>query len=149
MMHLPGKAPLRARIAALCAVVPLLCAAAPVRLPADPGGQVTFATPSGNIGCTYTPAGGTTVYQPRDDGPELVCERVEPRYVTVILGPKGAVQRIDNPGEQGCCSLGNVLAYEQTWRAGPFECLSRKAGLTCRRNDGRGFTLSRAKVATF
>lgn len=116
---------------------------------AEPDGQVVFTTPSNNIGCTFTPAGGTAVYTPRDGGPELVCERVAPHYVTVIMGPKGAVQRIDNPGEQGCCSLDQVLAYGQEWSRGPFTCQSRKTGLTCRRNDGRGFSLSRAGVKVF
>ena len=149
MIRLQGRIASRMSAVGLCALAPLLSAASPVRLPAEPGGQIAFTTPSNNIGCTYTPAGGTTTYQPRNGGPELICERVEPGYVTVILGPKGAVRRIDNPGEQGCCSLGNVLAYGQTWRAGPFECVSRKTGLTCRRTVGRGFALSRAKIATF
>lgn len=116
---------------------------------AEADGQVMFTTPSNNIGCTFTPAGGTAVYTPRDGGPELVCERVAPRYITVIMGPKGAVQRIDNPGEQGCCSLGHVLGYGQTWVRSPFTCQSRTTGLNCRRNDGRGFTLSRTVVRTF
>lgn len=115
----------------------------------EPDGQVMFTTPSNNIGCTFTPAGGTAVYTPRDGGPELVCERVAPAYVTVIMGPKGSVQRIDNPGEQGCCSLGHVLAYGQTWVKGPFTCQSRQTGLSCRRKDGRGFSLSRAAVRLF
>ncbi|AZI36633.1 hypothetical protein NT2_05_02070 [Caenibius tardaugens NBRC 16725] len=135
------------------AIMPLAAAgAAPPTSPAiaaGPDGQVVFTTPSNNIGCTFTPAGGTAVYTPRDGGPELVCERVAPRYVTVIIGPKGAVKRIDNPGEQGCCSLDHVLAYGQTWSSGPFTCQSRPTGLTCRRKDGRGFSLSRASVKVF
>jgi hypothetical protein len=57
--------------------------------------------------------------------------------------------QIYNPGEQGCCSLGHVLAYGQTWVKGPFTCQSRQTGLTCRRKDGRGFSLSRAAVRLF
>lgn len=113
------------------------------------GGQVAFTTPSNNIGCTYTPAGGTSVYRPRDGGPELLCERVAPDYVTVVMGRKGAVRRIDNPGEQGCCSLGQTLPYGQVWANGPFTCQSRKTGLICRRNDGRGFFLSQSGVRIF
>ena len=124
-------------------------AASPVVIPAEPDGQILFTTPSNNIGCTFTPAGGTAVYAPRGGGPELVCERVAPNYVTVIMGGKGAVQRIDNPGEQGCCSLGHVLAYGQTWTRGPFTCQSRQTGLTCRRSDSRGFSLSRAAIRVF
>ena len=140
---------------ALGLAVPLTSAAAAPASPAsaaiaaEANGQVIFTTPSNNIGCTFTPGGGTTTYTPRDGGPELVCERAAPDYVTVIMGPKGAVERIDNPGEQGCCSLGPVLAYGQTWVRGPFTCQSRKTGLTCRRTDGRGFSLSRAGVRVF
>jgi hypothetical protein len=36
----------------------------------EPAGvQEIFVMPSGNIGCVYTPAGGTPVYQPADGGP--------------------------------------------------------------------------------
>ena len=109
-------------------------------------GDITFATPSGNIGCHFIPAGGTSVYEPRNGGPELQCDRVEPSYVSVILGPTGPVTRIDNPGEQGCCSLEQTLGYGDTWRRGPFSCTSARTGLTCSRRDGPGFSLSRSKV---
>ena len=139
----------------VCVAAPLIAAGAaspsspPVAIVADADGQIMFTTPSNNIGCTFTPAGGTTVYMPRDGGPELVCERISPRYVTVIMGPKGAVQRIDNPGEQGCCGIGPVLGYGQTWVHGPFTCQSRTTGLTCRHKDGRGFSLNRASIKVF
>ncbi|MER9496418.1 hypothetical protein NKI86_32220, partial [Mesorhizobium sp. M0320] len=57
-------------------------------VPANAEGQVEFNTPSGNIGCIYTPKGGTSTYEPQDGGPELSCSRVEPSYITIILGPK-------------------------------------------------------------
>jgi hypothetical protein len=31
-------------------------------------GQIEFNTPSGNIGCIYTPAGGTPVYETQNGG---------------------------------------------------------------------------------
>lgn len=54
------------------------------------GEQEVFMMPSGNIGCVYTPAGGTAVYQPQDGGPELACDIVAPRYVRATLGRSGA-----------------------------------------------------------
>ena len=45
------------------------------------GGQVEFVMPSGNIGCIYTPQGGTDIYEPRGGGPELSCDRVFPLRV--------------------------------------------------------------------
>ena len=43
----------------------------------------------------------TDVYLPADGGPELICERVEPSYVTVILRSEGEATVIEDPGEQG------------------------------------------------
>ncbi|MER9892713.1 hypothetical protein NKJ40_11460 [Mesorhizobium sp. M0119] len=83
-------------------------------------GQIEFNTPSGNIGCIYTPKGGTSTYEPQDGGPELSCSRVEPSYVTIILGPKGPATLIKNPGEQGCCGDVAKLAYGNSWSKGRF-----------------------------
>ncbi|RRI03890.1 hypothetical protein EH240_09305 [Mesorhizobium tamadayense] len=115
-------------------------------IPASAEGQVEFNTPSGKIGCIYTPKGGTGTYQPQDGGPELVCSRVEPSYVTVILGPKRPATLVKNPGEQGCCSDVTKLGYGNSWSKGPFTCLSSRKGLTCTSSSGHGFFVSRAKV---
>ena len=55
--------------------------------PADTDGTITFTMPSGNVGCTYVPAGGTPVYDTATGDAELHCTRVEPRYLVVILMP--------------------------------------------------------------
>ncbi|TIV69441.1 MAG: hypothetical protein E5V89_18800 [Mesorhizobium sp.] len=115
-------------------------------IPANAEGQIEFHTPSGNIGCIYTPKGGTSTYQPQDGGPELSCSRVEPSYVTVILGPKGPATLIKNPGEQGCCGDVTKLGYGNSWSKGSFTCLSSKKGLTCTSSSGHGFFVSKAKV---
>ena len=135
--------------------------APPPRLPAAEGGktpvtvpetktvgrQEGFVLPSGNIGCIYTPEGGTDVYQPADGGPELACDRVEPRYVRASLSRKGAARLAHDVGDPSCCSAGPVLDYGQTWSAGPFSCLSTRTGLSCERNDGHSFFLSRKRLA--
>ncbi|MER8802384.1 hypothetical protein [Mesorhizobium sp. M0207] len=115
-------------------------------VPANAEGQIEFNTPSGNIGCIYTPNGGTSTYEPQDGGPELSCSRVEPSYVTVILGPKGPATLIKNPGEQGCCGDVTRLAYGNSWSKGPFSCQSSTKGLTCTGKHGHGFFVSKAKV---
>jgi hypothetical protein len=105
-------------------------------------GQVTFVMPSLNVECTYTPKGGTLVYQPFDGGPELSCDRREPTYLRFVLTPK-SVRQFDNVGDQSCCGVDNVLAYGARWSEGPFICDSRESGLTCKRGDGRGFVIGR------
>lgn len=116
------------------------------RLRAGPDGDVEFTTPSGNIGCHYIPDGGTRIYHSADGRAELQCDRVEPRYVALILGTRGKALRVNDPGEQGCCSVSQVLEYGNSWSAGPFTCLSARNGLTCTSAAGHGFFVSKAKI---
>ena len=55
---------------------------------ANAGGQIVFVLPSHNVECTYTPKGGTAIYKPFDGGPELNCDRRDPKYVRVVLTPR-------------------------------------------------------------
>ena len=105
-----------------------------------------FVLPSGNIGCIYTPEGGTDVYQPEDGGPELSCDRIEPKYVRAILGRSGKGRVLSDVGDRGCCGAEKTLDYGEVWRGGPFTCYSQRTGLTCERSDGHSFLLSRARV---
>ena len=118
------------------------------QLDANRYGQIDFSTPSGNIGCVYTPSGGTPVYETWDGGAELSCDRVEPEYLRVVLGESGMANltKADGLGEFGCCSLTQQLGYGFVVEFGPFQCLSDPKGLTCARADGHGFFLSRAMV---
>jgi hypothetical protein len=106
----------------------------------------SFVMPSGNIGCVYIPEGGTDVYQPADGGPELSCDRIEPKYVRATLGRNGKAVIVSNVGDQGCCGGERTVDYGETWSAGPFTCYSERTGLTCERNDGHSFLLSRARI---
>jgi hypothetical protein len=115
---------------------------------AEGNGQINFVMPSKNIGCTYTPAGGTPVYEPFDGGPELSCDRIAPKYVRLILTPK-SLRRFDDVGDQGCCNEANVFPYGSRWVHGPFTCESVQTGLTCRRADGGGFSVSRASIKMY
>jgi len=110
------------------------------------GAAELFVMPSGNIGCVYIPEGGTETYQPADGGPELSCDRVEPKYLRATLGRSGRAVVRTNVGDQGCCGGETVVPYGKTWSAGPFTCYSERTGLTCERDDGHSFLLSRARV---
>jgi hypothetical protein len=111
-------------------------------------GQIEFVLPSQNIGCIFTPAGGTSVYKTPDGGPELQCDRVEPNYVRIILSGSGRAREITNVGDASCCGASNVLRYGQSWSGGPFTCDSSEAGLACRRGTA-GFAMSRAAINIF
>jgi hypothetical protein len=121
----------------------------PVRFPADGNGAISFRTPSSNIECIYIPAGGTKVYQPVDGGPELQCDRSEPVYMRFTLGPGGPPTVTTDVGDPGCCGGTNVLTYDTMWKEGPFECRSAATGLTCVRNDGRGYMISKDTLRVF
>jgi hypothetical protein len=112
-------------------------------------GQIGFVMPSGNIGCLYTPEGGTDIYAPVDGGPELICERVEPSYVTVILGAEGEPQVIEDPGEQSCCGADNLFAYGNVIELDGFYCVSATTGLTCESDEGYGFSMARAGIELY
>ncbi|NVD41511.1 hypothetical protein HT585_21825 [Ensifer sp. HO-A22] len=109
--------------------------------------QEEFVMPSGNIGCIFTPAGGTATYQPADGGPELSCDIIAPRYVRATLARSGAATINREVGDPSCCSAAPVLEYGATWSGGPFSCISERTGLSCRRDDGHAFVLSRASIS--
>src|ERR1700743_3011276 len=115
---------------------------------AGAGGQITFVLPSHNVECTYTPQGGPPTYKPLDGGPELSCDRRDPKYVRVVMTPK-TLKRFDGVGDQSCCGADNPLSYGSHWSKGPFACEAAEAGLTCKRADGRGFVISRERVELF
>ena len=110
--------------------------------------QIEFNLPSENIGCIYTPEGGVAHYQPVDGGPELLCDRVQPQYVRIILGPKGKAVLFKDVGDASCCAVRPILAYGETWKAGPFICKSSTKGLSCQRGKN-GFVMSRSRLKVY
>jgi hypothetical protein len=136
----------------LIVMVAILLAALPAQaeeqvFTAEPDGQISFMMPSGNIGCIYTPRGGTETYQPADGGPEISCDRIAPKYVNITLGPKSAAVLTENPGEQGCCGGDNVFAYGNTATFDGFVCSASDAGLICETPDKKhGLCLSRTRT---
>jgi hypothetical protein len=120
-----------------------------VELEASESGQTEFVMPSGNIGCIVTPEGGTDVYQPADGGPEIMCDRVEPDYVRVVMGADEAEEQ-DDVGDPSCCSAAQVLGYGDTATIEGFVCTSAPTGLSCETEDEKhGFSMARAGVKTW
>jgi len=135
--------------AALAAGLAMPAAAAEVELEANDNGQIEFVMPSGNIGCIVTPEGGTDVYQPEDGGPEIMCDRVEPDYVRVVLGADAA-EELDKVGDASCCGAEQVLEYGEWASIEGFVCYSKKSGLTCTAEDeDHGFKMARAGIETW
>jgi hypothetical protein len=124
-----------------------LLALATVAQAGDQNSQSEFVMPSNNVGCIYTPAGGTDTYQTADGLAELSCDRVEPSYVRVILGSAGKPKKYTNVGDASCCSTSSVLAYGEVWQQGPFTCYSEITGLVCNRGS-HGFSMSRKAIKT-
>jgi hypothetical protein len=116
-----------------------------VTFPAQPNGQIIFVMPSGNVGCIFTPQGGTPNYQPFGGGPELICDRVAPQYIRMLMTPT-FIWRYNDVAERNCCETGPLFDYGKRWTQGPFVCDSTRAGLSCRRPDGRGFLMNRTDV---
>lgn len=113
--------------------------------------QVVFSTPSANIECVYTPKGGTVTYQPVNGGPELSCDRIEPHYRRVILGPTGPAVLISAVGDASASGQLNPLPYGSHWSRGPFACSSTKKGLSCVRAGKKphGFSISRSDIKIY
>lgn len=135
--------------AALAAGLAMPAAAAEVELEANESGQIEFIMPSGNIGCIVTPEGGTEVYQPEGGGPEIMCDRVEPEYVRVVLAADTA-EELDEVADPSCCGAEHVLQYGESASIEGFVCYSETTGLTCNTEDeAHGFKMARAGIETW
>lgn len=108
-------------------------------------GFTEFTMPSGNIGCIYTPEGGSAVHVPSDGGPELSCDRVEPQYRRYVLSKEGPGVELAEVGDASCCSIDNILDYGDVWQEGPYRCESTRGGLICQTGQ-HGFFISRKNI---
>ena len=130
------------------AVFALAAPALAVEFEANERGQIDFNMPSNNIGCIYTPAGGTDNYETGDGGAELSCDRIAPAYVRAVLGASGKAKRYNNVGDASCCASGTIFEYGEVWSEGPFSCISSTTGLACTRGS-HGFSMSRKAVKVY
>jgi len=138
-----------ALIALLLSAAPALAGGNERVFPAAPDGTISFGMPSGNVGCHYIPAGGTSVYDTATGDEELHCIRLQPQTLVVILDQHlGGSQPILS-GEVPELPGGPVLPYGSFWQAGAFTCLSARNGLVCTNASGAGLRMSRAEVVTW
>ena len=108
-----------------------------------------FRMPTSNIGCAYS-------NEPGRGGPNLRCDILSglkpppPRPAGCQLDwtfgyrirATGRALRVC-AGDTTVDRRAKVLRYGHRWRAGGFNCLSRRIGLRCRNRSGHGFFLSR------
>lgn len=121
-------------------------------------------SPSGNISCLYVPRSGALGLA------ELLCNIRRSSYGArlqrLCVGGKAGVDWHGfelSPTKKATvvCSGGvlydpsrqkptyTTLPYGHTWRHGPFTCVSRITGLTCRNPARHGLFLSRASYRLF
>jgi hypothetical protein len=101
----------------------------------------SFQTPSRQIGClisTSTRAAETFV---RCD-PLFLNDRA---YTVSATGRGRTIRISDTVADPDA----PVLAYGRRVRLGPFTCVSRRTGLTCRNRRDHGFAISRQRRRTF
>ena len=138
---------IRFAVAAI-AILALSAPALAVEFDANDQGQIEFTMPSNNVGCIYTPAGGTDTYETADGGAELSCDRIEPAYIRAVLGASGKAKRYTNVGDASCCGSENIFEYGEVWSEGSFSCISATTGITCTRGS-HGFSMSRKAVKAY
>jgi hypothetical protein len=112
----------------------------------------SFHTPSGNVGCSADDTSGQWELR-CDIGQKNWREPAQPRSCDLDYGDALGMSAAGRPywvchGDT-VLGQGPVLAYGQSWRAGPFTCLSQVAGVTCSNRTGHGFFLSRASHRVF
>jgi hypothetical protein len=130
-----------------------LTATAAAVLPASTGAS-TFRTPSGNIGCLYTPASGSSSVGLRCD---LVSVSHAPRRPKSCRLSYGRAFTLSGTGKARRACVGDTvldpkaraIPYGTTRHFGPFTCTSRESGLTCRSRYHHGFTLAKARQRLF
>ncbi|MGJ4856900.1 DUF6636 domain-containing protein [Labrys sp. La1] len=111
--------------------------------------MVSFAMPSGNISCRFIPQSEGEGASAGLELPTLSCEREKQSPARIILGPSGKGAIYKDISDPFCCDGDTTVGYGQTWENGPFKCVSAEDGLTCRRRDGHGFFISRAKLLAY
>lgn len=119
------------------------------------GGVTFFRTPSGNIGCVYSPAASGTPASLRCDIRTGLRPRpAKPRKCDLDWGDSYALQRTGLPilvchGDTAIDPHAHVLRYGSSWTRSGFQCTSETSGLHCLNPSGHGFFMSRAHSYRF
>jgi hypothetical protein len=132
----------------LTATAALAAAALPAATDAS-----SFKTPSGNIGCLYTPASGSDSVSLRCDLASVSHTPQRPASCKLSYG-RAFFLYGTGKAKRGCVGdtvlgSGSVIKYGTTKRFGPFTCTSRQSGLSCHSHYGHGFTLSKQKQTLY
>jgi hypothetical protein len=111
-----------------------------------------FHTPTGNIGCAADDNSGQWELR-CDIGQKNWRGAPQPRSCDLDYGDALGMSGTGRPywvchGDT-VLGQGPVLQYGQSWRAGPFICLSQIAGLTCSNRTGHGIFLSRGSYRVY
>lgn len=117
-----------------------------------------FRSPSGNIKCYYNPKALTS----RGFMPALTCSLNHADYAMTLqrrcesgdwhgftLTPTKKALLFCPGGATGDHPLYKTLAYGKSWKRGPFTCISRVTGVTCRSRTGHGLFISRQSYRTW
>jgi hypothetical protein len=124
-------------------IVPLAATLTAALLAAAPAQAATrsFKTPSRQIGCLVSIGARAADTFVRCD-PLFLNDRA----YTVSASGRGRAIRISDTVFD---PQAPVLAYGRRVRLGPFTCVSRQTGLTCRNRRHHGFVISRQRRRTF
>src|SRR4051794_3674936 len=101
----------------------------------------SFSTPSRQIGCLLSTGARAADTFVRCD-PLFLNDRA---YTLSATGRGRAIRITDTVFDPQA----PVLAYGRSVRLGPFACVSRRTGLTCRNLRDHGFAISRQRRRTF
>lgn len=123
-------------------------AAAPGQPTGPPADQMSFTSPTGNIGCTISSAGARCDIDSKSWEPPAKPTDCQGNWgVGVQVGPEsaGLVCAADSVLGQG-----EPLAYGDAHQVGAYRCNSSEEGMRCENTEtGRGFTIARAAYTTF
>jgi hypothetical protein len=101
----------------------------------------SFKTPSRQIGCLVSTGARAADTFVRCD-PLFLNDRA---YTLSATGRGRTIRISDTVFDPKA----PVLAYGRSVRLGPFSCVSRRTGLTCRNRRDHGFVISRQRRRTF
>ena len=109
------------------------------------GDFLAFETPSGRIGCAATTDPTTlrcdTAFPTRFSRSGRTCEFGDFGQA-FLVPPSGRAKPICAGDTVLSANDSRTIDYGSTWLLGPYTCVSRKSGLTCRNSEGHGVTLS-------
>jgi Family of unknown function (DUF6636) len=116
---------------------------------------MSFRTPSGNIGCVYSPAAlGTKAALRCDIRSGIQPKPTRPKGCDLDYGDSYELRRARRAilvchGDTAIDPRAPVLRYGNTWRRNGITCRSRATGLRCSNASGHGFFMSRAQSYRF